>query len=216
MRITLLLFLFSCFVPLAQAQEDHASEGSSHWGLTAGLGQNTSSTDSKYASFSAFHWSLGLKRSWGEAPRLHTLYIKYQVFGESFNKLPYYALDANQNVVASEYKQRNRYGMLYIGWHERFSIRDNLPFVEVGAGFNYMLPARYRRILSEGTGKQSYGRPNNFFVTRPQLSLGLGFAMGEGPHQVVLKPTYTYNFTFKHLNLVPTFHAFSLEATYNF
>jgi len=208
---------FILFGLLLHGQTEHKNTETKHqWGISVSAGLNSTSTKSSYANPLAFNWSVGVVRNIERKWLDHVLQFKYSVFKETFKDLPYYYLNDNQVLIKDNFKQTNSYSMLFLGWAGRRYFGSSGLFVQGGLGFNFMLPARYKRKFSSQKGKQNYWRPNNFFVTRPEISLGLGLKKSIGTKELVIKPIYIYNFTFNYLNLVPSFHSFGVETTLNF
>ncbi len=187
------------------------------WGTSVSIGLNTTSTKSTYVSPVDYNWSVGVIRYLKKKSRLqHSLHLKLNTFNETLKKLPYYKLDQNGILNESTYSSKGIYRMIYLGWNLQMDLQSKPIFLHGGLGFNYMLPAKYKNKFASGTGVQTYGRPFNLVITRPEISLGVGFKKNLGTSQLVVKTIYSYNFTFGYLNLVPSFHSFGIETIFNF
>ncbi len=218
-----LSFLFIIILTLNSLFAQNASESVFHkWGISAHIGANTVSTNSSHASFLNANWSLGVVRNLQMANQSfkHRVKLKIQAFNEKLSNLPYYSLDQNDNLLSSTYTSKSFYSMVYLGWGVDYilPIKSKALSIRGDVGFNYLLPARYSSIYTDGSpkGTQSYGRPYNFFLTRPEISIGLGYKLKLGDKQLIIAPFYSYNFTIQYLNLVPSFHTAGLQTTLNF
>ena len=186
------------------------------WGITGGIGINTTSTNSKNTSLLNYNLSLGGIRTLKVKGKVtHSLHLKYSVFKESIKGLNYYYLTDNNILMSEKYNQKNSYSMVYLGYNTKYDVNRSV-FLQGAVGFNYMLPAKYIRSIGKKIGVQKYGRPFNFFFTRPELSIALGFRKKLGEKTIEIKPIYSYNFTIKYLNLVPTFHSLGIETSFYF
>jgi hypothetical protein len=218
-----IILLIACALIAVPSFSQYSPESEFHkWGVSAHLGANTVSTNSSNASFLNYNWSLGVIRNFKTKSDVFRHYLKFkaQAFNEKLSNLPYYSLDANDNLVASTYTSKSFYSMIYVGWGTKYVLATKSKAFSIrgGLGFNYMLPARYTSIHSDGSpkGTQSYGRPYNFFFTRPEIAVGLGYKLNLGNSEMILSPFYSYNFTIRYLNLVPSFHTAGIEIIYNF
>lgn len=216
MKTTIQLILITLILPISLvAQEDNNSKFN-QWAITGGLGVNTTSTNSKNASFLNYNWSFGVTKILKVKEKTaHSLHLRYTVFKESLKNLDYYYLDKNNTLINEKYNQRNSYSMIYLGYNMKHEI-SQCAFIQGAVGFNYMLPAKYKRTSTTKTGTQRFGRPYNFYITRPELSIGIGFKEPFGINNLEIKPIYSYNFTIRRLNLVPTFHSLGIETSFYF
>jgi hypothetical protein len=200
-----------------KAQDKEGNTSSRKWGVTAGIGLNTTSTKSNAVNPIDLNWSIGVIRHFNLESKInHGIHFKFSMYKESFKDLNYYYLNNEGVLVNEKYKQKNSYPMLYLGYNIRYNLKKEAVFLQGSAGFNYMLPAKYKRVFSNKTGTQRYGRPNNLYVIRPELSLGIGLKKTIGNLELEIIPTYAYNFTIKYLNLIPSFHSFGIQTHLNF
>lgn len=213
--ILLILIIPICSAPLL-AQENTSPIETKKWAITGGVGLNTTSTNSKNASLLNYNWSFGVARTLKvKAKTTHSLHLKFLTFRESLKNLNYYYLDNNNALINEKYNQINSYAMVYLGYNIKYDINQHM-FLQGAIGFNYMLPAKYKRTSTTKNGTQKFGRPSNFYITRPELSLGIGFKEPFGINNLEIKPIYSYNFTIRRLNLVPTFHSLGIETSFYF
>ena len=184
------------------------------WTVNASIGANTTSTKSDYAQFIATHFGLGVSRSFNSNKTVqHALQIQLKFFKERFQGIPFYKLNDQAVLESSKMNQTNTFPMLYIAWAPSIDIVDKKISLHAGIGFNFMFLSSYKRKYNDGTkGSLSLALPpKNFFVNRPELSLGIGFNKTFGKLAFTFKPTYAYNFTVGRANLIPSFHSVSLQ-----
>lgn len=147
------------------------------------------------------------------------LKVKTHAFNETLKNMPYFELDENNNLISSTYTCKSMHSMLYLGWGVRYTLplKSEKLSIRGDLGFNLLLPSRYASTYSNGNPKgiQYYRRPNNYFFTRPEASIGIGYKVNIGNHELTFTPLYSYNFTIKYLNLVPSFHTIGIETTLN-
>lgn len=220
MKLYILLLSFPIsFFSTGQEINDSLTQ---KWAVTAHVGMNTTSTNSSYASKIGYNWSVGISRNFIKKQRSfdHHLKLKAQAFTETLKDLPFYSLNSENQLVTSSYTSKGFYSMIYLGWGLEYSLPFKSKKIIIGGdiGFNYLLPARYKSIYSSGItkGVQTYRRPFNFLIFRPEISLKAGYKLELGKHDLILSPFYSYNFTYQYLNLVPTFHTFGFETTLKF
>lgn len=189
-----------------------------YWSYRIGLGLNTTSRDSKHVGFIAPNYSLGAIRNLRSKRILqHAIEFKLSLFQERFSGIPFYQLNESNTLVSSTMKQTNSFPMFYTGWLTKYWLKENKMFVQGGLGFNYMFLSTYKRKFSDGSsGKLNVIiPPGNWFVTRPEVSIGVGFKKEFNKFDLTFKPTYRYNFTTGNLNLIPSFHAISLITVFS-
>lgn len=217
-------FSFLLFLALMSGAvfSQEPAESKHKWGISAHIGANTVSTNSSHASFLNVNGSVGVLRHLRSENLSfdHHLKFKAQAFNEKLTNLPFYSLNENDELVSSTYTSKGLYSMIYVGWGISYPLptKSNKLAIRGDAGFNYLLPARYVSTYSNGSpkGTQMYGRPFNFLLTRPEISVGMGYTLNMGKSELILAPFYSYNFTIHYLNLVPSFHTVGIETVLNF
>lgn len=222
MKIKLILFFVLTIVNTTYnwAQEKNDSNIKKNtWSYTLGLGMNTTSRDTKHASLITPNFSFGVIRNFHSEKLLHHgLQVKLSFYRESLKQVPFYKLNAANILESTTMSQTNTHPMLYVGWLSKYMIKKEKVFIQAGLGFNFMFLSTYKRKFEDGTTGvvRVIWPPKDFFVTRPELSLGVGFIKKFSKVEFTFKPNYAYNFTIGNLNLIPSFHSLSLDTFIKF
>ncbi len=199
-------FIICMLFAFHPVHSQNTDEKQSAWEIQASAGYTWSSSQSNYLSKFNYNWHIEAKKWLNEGPLIHGPKFRFSVFQEKYTNLPYYSLSNNQVIQTTSYSEKDSYKMIQLGWATRYHLPEKALFLEAGLGFNYLLPVKYERIFEDGRGVQRYGRPNNWLFSRSEVSLGLGWALPMGEKSLIIKPEFSYNFTFRHLNLVPSFY----------
>jgi len=222
MKTKLILFVLLSMLTTTHAWSQDKSEQikkKGTWNYTLGLGMNTTSRDTKYAIFLTPNLSIGLIKNYASAKSLkHALQLKFSFYRETLKDVPFYQLDKTNVLESLTLKQVNTHPMLYVGWLSKYMIKEEKLFVQAGAGFNFLFMSTYKRKFSDGTKGtlRVPFPPKDFFFTRPEVSIGVGFIKKIGGLELTFKPTYAYNFTIGKLNLIPTFNSIALDIFIKF
>jgi len=189
------------------------------WNYTLSLGANTTSRDTKYATLLTPNLSIGVIKNYASAkPLKHALQLKFSFNRETLKDVPFYQLDQTNVLEKLTMSQVNTHPMLYVGWLSKYMIKEEKLFVQAGAGFNFLFMSTYKRKFSDGTKGiiRVPFLPKDYFLTRPEVSIGVGFIKKIGDLELTFKPTYAYNFTLGKLNLIPTFNSIALDLFIKF
>lgn len=214
MKILKCLIFIPLFIGvLANANNDSLKHHK--WGLSAGLGLNTSSVKSDNAKVPSQQWSISLVRNFKPKKLQFGLVFKLHSFSERFSQLPYYYMDDNRKLVATQYKQINRYHMLGVLWRTTYHLNKKY-FIKADLGFDFLLPTSFKRKFSNKTETLRRFEPGNYFFTRPDITIAFGWKKNLGKHEFIIQPVFQYSFTIGYLNLTPNFYSLGLEAQINF